>query len=40
MFPVIALAISTMFEGYVWTWPAIAGATLALAGNWLVLKSR
>jgi drug/metabolite transporter (DMT)-like permease len=40
MFPVIALAISTIFEGYVWTWPAIAGATLALAGNWLVLRSR
>jgi drug/metabolite transporter (DMT)-like permease len=40
MFPVIALAISTMFEGYVWTWPAIAGATLALAGNFLVLRSR
>jgi drug/metabolite transporter (DMT)-like permease len=40
MFPVIALAISTMFEGYVWTWPAILGATLALAGNWLVLRSR
>jgi drug/metabolite transporter (DMT)-like permease len=39
MFPVIALAISTIFEGYVWTWPAIAGAALALAGNWLVLKS-
>ncbi|MGL4727967.1 MAG: DMT family transporter, partial [Bosea sp. (in: a-proteobacteria)] len=40
MFPVIALAISTVFEGYVWTAPAIAGAVLALAGNWLVLRGR
>jgi drug/metabolite transporter (DMT)-like permease len=40
MFPVIALAISTVFEGYVWTWPAITGAALALAGNFLVLRSR
>ncbi len=37
MFPLVALAISTIFEGYRWTWPAAAGAALALAGNWLVL---
>jgi drug/metabolite transporter (DMT)-like permease len=40
MYPVIALAISSVFEGYVWTLPAIAGLGLVLAGNLLVLTSR
>jgi drug/metabolite transporter (DMT)-like permease len=38
MFPLVALAISTVFEGYRWTLPAAAGAMLALAGNFLVLS--
>jgi len=40
MFPVFALAISTVFEGYHWTLPALAGLVLALAGNLLVLRRR
>ncbi len=38
MFPIVALAISTVFEGYVWTLPAVIGTVLALAGNVLVLR--
>nr|WP_321482963.1 DMT family transporter [uncultured Cohaesibacter sp.] len=33
LFPIIALAISTMFEGYVWHWTSILGLVLALTGN-------
>jgi drug/metabolite transporter (DMT)-like permease len=40
MFPVVALAISTAYEGYQWTPLAMAGAALALAGNLLVLGAR
>lgn len=39
MFPVVALAISTAFEGYVWTWPAALGLALVLGGNLLVLRA-
>jgi drug/metabolite transporter (DMT)-like permease len=35
--PVVALLLSTLMEGYRWTWPAAAGILLALAGNLLVL---
>jgi len=38
IFPVIALLISTLLEGYRWSLPAVAGLVLALAGNLLVLK--
>jgi drug/metabolite transporter (DMT)-like permease len=37
LFPVVALAISTVVEGYQWSGMAIAGVTLTLGGNWLVL---
>ena len=40
MFPVAALTISTVFEGYQWTWPAALGLVLALGGNLLVLRRR
>ncbi len=40
VFPLVALAISTAFEGYRWTAPAMAGTVLILAGNVLVLKGR
>lgn len=40
LFPVVALSISTVVEGYVWTWAAILGAGLALAGNVVVLARR
>lgn len=38
LFPVVALAISTAAEGYMWTPPALAGVALALGGNLLVLR--
>lgn len=37
IFPLIALASSTLFEGYVWTVYAVIGVALALFGNVLVL---
>jgi drug/metabolite transporter (DMT)-like permease len=40
LFPIVALAISTLFEGYRWTPLAILGVVLALAGNVLVLTRR
>lgn len=36
--PVIALALSTVFEGYRWTWVGALGVVLALAGNTLALR--
>jgi drug/metabolite transporter (DMT)-like permease len=38
--PVIALALSTLFEGYRWTWTGAVGVVLAMAGNWLALRPR
>ncbi|MGH8850895.1 MAG: DMT family transporter [Casimicrobiaceae bacterium] len=38
--PVIALALSTLFEGYRWTWVSALGVVLAVAGNWLALRPR
>jgi len=35
--PIIAMALSTAFEGYRWTWLAAAGAVLALGGMLLAL---
>ena len=40
LFPVVALAISTVFEGYEWTLAASAGVVLILSGNILVLRTR
>jgi len=37
--PVVALALSTLFEGYRWTWVAAAGVVLAVCGNWLALRA-
>ena len=39
MFPVVALAVSTMLEGYRWTLPAFIGLAAVLAGNLLVLRA-
>jgi drug/metabolite transporter (DMT)-like permease len=39
LFPIIALAVSTVVEGYTWTPLAFLGVGLALAGNVLVLRS-
>lgn len=38
LFPVVALLISTLFEGYQWTLLGLAGFGLVLAGNWLVMR--
>ena len=38
--PVLAMLISTFFEDYVWTLPAIVGMLLVLVGNVLVLWKR
>ena len=36
--PVFAMLLSTLFEGYRWSWVAGAGVLLAVAGNVLVLR--
>jgi drug/metabolite transporter (DMT)-like permease len=36
--PVVALAISTVVEGYEWTAVAVIGIILTLIGNWLILN--
>jgi drug/metabolite transporter (DMT)-like permease len=38
LFPVVALVISTVLEGYTWTWPAFGGLCLVLLGNWIVMR--
>lgn len=40
LFPLVALGISTLFEGYRWSVPALVGVLLVLAGNFLVLSRR
>ncbi len=39
LFPIIALIISTLFEGYRWSPPAVAGVAVILAGNALSLAT-
>lgn len=38
MFPVFALLLSTVFEGYQWTPAAVVGLALVMAGNLFVLR--
>ena len=38
LFPVVALALSTVFEDYRWTVHALVGFVLVLLGNFLVLS--
>ncbi|RYE04397.1 MAG: EamA family transporter [Sphingomonadales bacterium] len=40
LIPVIAMLLSTLFEGYVWSWIAAAGAALVMAGLVIALKAR
>ena len=40
LFPIVALALSTAFEGYHWTVAAAAGIALTLLGNVLILSRR
>lgn len=37
--PVLALLLSTFFEGYRWTWISVVGVVLAVVGNWLALRA-
>lgn len=38
--PVIAMLLSTLFEGYRWSWLAALGAALAMFGLVLALRAR
>ena len=40
LFPVVALSISTVFEGYNWTAVSVFGFGLVLFGNFLVLRKK
>jgi drug/metabolite transporter (DMT)-like permease len=40
LFPLVALAISSVVEDYRWTGPALAGLVLVMAGNVLVFRRR
>ncbi|WP_049792609.1 DMT family transporter [Polymorphum gilvum] len=40
IFPVLALTVSTLFEGYQWTAGALAGLAFVLAGNVMMLRGR
>jgi drug/metabolite transporter (DMT)-like permease len=40
LFPVVALGISTVYEGYAWSMPALAGAILIITGNLIVLNRK
>jgi len=40
LFPIVALALSTAFEGYHWTLAAAAGIALTVLGNVLILSRR
>ncbi|MES0880253.1 DMT family transporter [Roseibium sp. SCP14] len=40
LFPVVALTLSTIFEGYQWTPVAAAGLACVLGGNLLMLRAR
>lgn len=40
LFPVVALAVSTLFEGYRWSLPSIIGLAVLVAGNALALGGR
>jgi drug/metabolite transporter (DMT)-like permease len=40
LFPVVALGISTVYEGYRWSMPGLAGAMLIITGNLIVLNRK
>lgn len=39
VFPLVALLISTLFEGYQWSLAALLGMVLVVLGNWLVMRA-
>jgi drug/metabolite transporter (DMT)-like permease len=38
--PLVALAVSTLFEGYTWSVSAVAGVGLIVLGNWIALRKK
>lgn len=38
LFPLVALALSTVFEGYRWHWTGVVGLALTLAGNVVIFS--
>jgi len=40
LIPIIAMTLSTIFEGYVWSWESIAGCVLTLSGLVVALSAR
>jgi drug/metabolite transporter (DMT)-like permease len=40
LFPIVALGISTFYEGYQWAPHNVIGMTVVLIGNWLVLSKK
>ena len=38
LFPIVALVISTVLEGYQWTFTALTGVVLVLAGNYVIAR--
>jgi len=40
IFPLVALAISTVLEGYQWSVLAVVGLGLVVLGNWLVMRAQ
>ena len=40
LFPVVALGVSTAYEGYRWSVPGLAGVTLIIAGSLIVLNRK
>jgi drug/metabolite transporter (DMT)-like permease len=40
LFPVVALALSTIWENYQWSLPAVSGVLLILCGNYLALAKK
>ena len=40
LFPAVALIISTLFEGFQWTWPVAVGIVFIAIGNTFVINRR
>jgi len=38
LFPIVALSVSTWLEGFEWTITAVAGAMLAILGNYVLFR--
>lgn len=38
LFPIVALSVSTLFEGYVWTTPSLIGMGFVIAGNIVMFR--